>query len=111
MIFRCKSGLRTLNYISELVPWSQCGGHCLSAVVTGEALREVTITNASCVVHFTPPSSQPEFGRRLWCMVDNFLQPFNDNSVSMTDCQGESLFMTSLLSSIKKYFIKKLFVP
>ncbi|XP_028323666.1 putative ATP-dependent RNA helicase TDRD12 isoform X3 [Gouania willdenowi] len=41
-------------------------------VTTNECLKSLGIRDATCVVHYDFPSSPKLFGRRLFCMVENF---------------------------------------
>uniref|UniRef100_A0A8C2TRR1 RNA helicase n=1 Tax=Coturnix japonica TaxID=93934 RepID=A0A8C2TRR1_COTJA len=58
-------------------------------VLTDDCMQFLEITDASCVIHFSFPSSPIIFGRRLYSMSDNF---YNDSSDQ--DClQARSVIM------------------
>lgn len=42
------------------------------AATTDACLKSLGVRDATCVVHYSFPSSPAAFGRRLFCMVENF---------------------------------------
>ncbi|XP_048185906.1 putative ATP-dependent RNA helicase TDRD12 [Perognathus longimembris pacificus] len=62
------------NLKSVLEQWKKklsCGSHIVLAS-TEDCLPLLAITDATCVVHFSFPSSPKVFGGRLYCMSDHF---------------------------------------
>ncbi|XP_032303044.1 putative ATP-dependent RNA helicase TDRD12 isoform X2 [Coturnix japonica] len=61
-------------------------------VLTDDCMQFLEITDASCVIHFSFPSSPIIFGRRLYSMSDNFYNVIKDSSDQ--DClQARSVIM------------------
>uniref|UniRef100_A0A2K6G9N9 RNA helicase n=1 Tax=Propithecus coquereli TaxID=379532 RepID=A0A2K6G9N9_PROCO len=63
------------NLNSVLEQWKKLssGSHIVLAL-TDDCAPLLAITDATCVVHFSFPSSPKIFGGRLYCMSDHFLQ-------------------------------------
>ncbi|XP_077453225.1 putative ATP-dependent RNA helicase TDRD12 [Stigmatopora argus] len=57
-----------------LQQWSKSigSGTCIILVTTSECLKSLELTDATCVVHFSFPSSLKMFGARLLCMSSHY---------------------------------------
>lgn len=55
-----------LMYVGYLMFKTMC------SVLTDDCMQFLKITDASCVIHFSFPSSPTIFGQRLYNMSDNF---------------------------------------
>ncbi|XP_072488162.1 putative ATP-dependent RNA helicase TDRD12 isoform X1 [Notamacropus eugenii] len=62
------------NFKNVLEQWKKklsLGSHIV-LVLTDDCIPPLAITDATCVIHFSFPSSPKIFGARLYCMSDNF---------------------------------------
>ncbi|VFV32584.1 tudor domain-containing protein 12 [Lynx pardinus] len=70
------------NLKSVLEQWKKklsSGSHVVLAL-TDDCIPLLTITDATCVIHFSFPSSPKIFGGRLYCMSDHFQSPTEQGS-------------------------------
>ncbi|OXB67764.1 hypothetical protein ASZ78_010366 [Callipepla squamata] len=71
-----------LNSKDFLEHWtkSYSSGSRVVLVLTDDCMRFLEITDASCVIHYSFPSSLAVFGQRLYSMSDNFHNVTKDSS-------------------------------
>eukprot|EP00076_Gallus_gallus_P025424 XP_015147963.1 putative ATP-dependent RNA helicase TDRD12 isoform X2 [Gallus gallus] len=70
------------NFKDFLEHWtkSDSNGSRVVLVLTDDCMQFLEITDASCVIHFSFPSSPTIFGQRLYNMSDNFHNVIKDSS-------------------------------
>ncbi|XP_031471216.1 putative ATP-dependent RNA helicase TDRD12 isoform X2 [Phasianus colchicus] len=70
------------NFKDFLEHWTKSfsSGSRVVLVLTDDCMQFLEITDASCVIHFSFPSSPTIFGQRLYSMSDNFHNTIKDSS-------------------------------
>uniref|UniRef100_A0A8C3LXN5 Putative ATP-dependent RNA helicase TDRD12 n=1 Tax=Chrysolophus pictus TaxID=9089 RepID=A0A8C3LXN5_CHRPC len=70
------------NFKDFLEHWTKScsNGSRVVLVLTDDCMQFLEITDASCVIHFSFPSSPTIFGQRLYSMSDNFHNTIKDSS-------------------------------
>uniref|UniRef100_A0A8B9BWS6 Putative ATP-dependent RNA helicase TDRD12 n=1 Tax=Anser brachyrhynchus TaxID=132585 RepID=A0A8B9BWS6_9AVES len=78
------------TYVLEYWTKSYASGNHVVLVLTDDCMQFLGITDASCVIHFSFPSSPRIFGQRLYNMSDNF---HNESSVDQEHTKARSVIL------------------
>uniref|UniRef100_A0A8B9TFZ1 Putative ATP-dependent RNA helicase TDRD12 n=1 Tax=Anas platyrhynchos TaxID=8839 RepID=A0A8B9TFZ1_ANAPL len=83
---------KEFNFTYVLEHWtkSYASGNHVVLVLTDDCMQFLGITDASCVIHFSFPSSPRIFGQRLYNMSDNF---HNESSVDQEHTKARSVVL------------------
>ncbi|KAB0350502.1 hypothetical protein FD754_015359 [Muntiacus muntjak] len=85
------------NLKSVLEQWEKklsSGSHIVLAL-TDDCIPLLAITDATCVIHFSFPSSPKIFGGRLYCMSDHFQSLTEQGSAEQGDKKTKSVLLLS----------------
>ncbi|CAI9161823.1 unnamed protein product [Rangifer tarandus platyrhynchus] len=97
-IFCLKMHKETIfNLKSVLEQWEKklsSGSHIVLAL-TDDCVPLLAITDATCVIHFSFPSSPKIFGGRLYCMSDHFQSLTEQGSAEQGDKKTKSVLLLS----------------
>ncbi|NXK48384.1 DBP2 helicase, partial [Chauna torquata] len=81
------------KYILEHWTKSYTSGSHVVLVLTDDCMQFLRITDASCVIHFSFPSSPRIFGQRLCNMSDNFHNMIKDSFVGQEHTKAKSVIL------------------
>ncbi|NXC45782.1 DBP2 helicase, partial [Penelope pileata] len=73
--------------------WTKSCDNQVVLVLTDDCMQFLGITDASCVIHFSFPSSPRIFGQRLYNMSDNFHNVIKDLSVDQNHTMARSVIL------------------
>ncbi|XP_027322852.1 putative ATP-dependent RNA helicase TDRD12 isoform X1 [Anas platyrhynchos] len=86
---------KEFNFTYVLEHWtkSYASGNHVVLVLTDDCMQFLGITDASCVIHFSFPSSPRIFGQRLYNMSDNFHNVIEESSVDQEHTKARSVVL------------------
>ncbi|KAI6077676.1 putative ATP-dependent RNA helicase TDRD12 [Aix galericulata] len=86
---------KEFNFTYVLEHWtkSYASGNHVVLVLTDDCVQFLGITDASCVIHFSFPSSSRIFGQRLYNMSDNFHNVIEESSVDQEHTKARSVVL------------------